>query len=98
MEKAIEVQGLRKSYGQIEAVRDIDFYVEKGKFFAFWGPMVRVRLRTIGYSLHRPQSGRGSARINGHELGRRMVKSAPPSALSFRGNYLDDLLTVKENL
>ena len=34
MEKIIEVQGLRKSYGALEAVKGIDFYVEKGKLFA----------------------------------------------------------------
>lgn len=38
MEKAIEVRGLVKSYGQIQAVRGLDFYVERGKLFAFLGP------------------------------------------------------------
>lgn len=35
---AIEVQGLRKSYGTFEAVKGIDFTVESGKVFAFLGP------------------------------------------------------------
>ena len=38
MEKIIEVSGLKKSYGQVEAVKGIDFYVEKGSLFAFLGP------------------------------------------------------------
>lgn len=37
-ERVIEVSGLKKSYGKIAAVKGIDFYVEKGKLFAFLGP------------------------------------------------------------
>ena len=35
MEKIIEVRHLTKIYGDITAVDNIDFYVEKGKLFAF---------------------------------------------------------------
>lgn len=35
MNKAIEVKGLKKSYGRVEAVKGIDFYAEEGKLFAF---------------------------------------------------------------
>jgi ABC-2 type transport system ATP-binding protein len=38
MSNAIEVHGLRKSYGNFEAVKGIDFTVESGKVFAFLGP------------------------------------------------------------
>jgi multidrug/hemolysin transport system ATP-binding protein len=38
MENAIEVKGLVKNYGEVKAVRGIDFYVKKGKLFAFLGP------------------------------------------------------------
>jgi ABC-2 type transport system ATP-binding protein len=38
MSNAIEVQGLRKSYGNFEAVKGIDFAVEAGSVFAFLGP------------------------------------------------------------
>ncbi len=84
MEKAIEVQGLRKSYGQIEAVRGIDFYVEKGKFFAFLGPNGAGKTTTIG--ILSPPSKRTGAVLESTAMNwvGRMVKSAPPSALSFR--------------
>ena len=32
MDKIIEVSGLKKSFGAVEAVRGIDFYVERGSF------------------------------------------------------------------
>ena len=35
---AIVVEGLRKSYGSVEAVRGIDFAVEPGEVFALLGP------------------------------------------------------------
>jgi ABC-2 type transport system ATP-binding protein len=38
MPAAITVRGLRKSYGELEAVRGIDLEVEHGEVFAFLGP------------------------------------------------------------
>ena len=38
MDKIIEVEHLHKSYGSIKAVNGLDFYVERGKLFAFLGP------------------------------------------------------------
>ena len=37
-EPAIEVRGLHKSYGSVEAVRGIDLRVAKGEVFALLGP------------------------------------------------------------
>ncbi len=35
---AIEVKGLRKSYGEVEAVRGVDFSVSHGEVFCLLGP------------------------------------------------------------
>lgn len=35
MNKVIEVQGLKKRYGEIYAVKGIDFYAEKGNYLHF---------------------------------------------------------------
>ncbi len=35
---AIEVRGLRKNYGDVEAVRDVDLHVDRGQVFALLGP------------------------------------------------------------
>jgi ABC-2 type transport system ATP-binding protein len=37
-ERVIEVRGLRKSYGDLEAVKGIDLHVERGEVFALLGP------------------------------------------------------------
>ena len=38
MDRIIEVTDLHKSYGSVKAVNGLDFYVERGKLFAFLGP------------------------------------------------------------
>ena len=37
-ERVIEIRGLRKSYGDLEAVAGIDLYVDRGEIFALLGP------------------------------------------------------------
>lgn len=48
MEKIIEVHGLQKSFGKVQAVCGIEFCVERGKLFAFLGPnLLRYKLKVI---------------------------------------------------
>ena len=37
MNKAVEIQGLKKYFGEVKAVDGISFDVEKGSLFAFLG-------------------------------------------------------------
>jgi ABC-2 type transport system ATP-binding protein len=43
----IRVRGLRKSYGELEAVRGIDLEVERGEIFAFLGPNGAGKTSTV---------------------------------------------------
>ena len=36
-ENVIEIQHLNKSYGDVQAVKDLSFWVKKGELFAFLG-------------------------------------------------------------
>src|SRR5512143_2393145 len=38
MERVIEARGLRKAYGDVQALRGIDFHVDRGEVFALLGP------------------------------------------------------------
>jgi ABC-2 type transport system ATP-binding protein len=66
-ELAIEVSGLRKSYGPIEAVRGVSFGVERGEVYGLLGPNGAGKTTTVeileGY--RRPSAGRVS--VLGHD-------------------------------
>ena len=44
---AIEIRGLRKRYGAVEAVRGIDLDVRSGEVFAFLGPNGAGKTTTV---------------------------------------------------
>ena len=46
-EPALSLLGLRKSYGEVEAVRGIDLEVERGEIFAFLGPNGAGKTTTV---------------------------------------------------
>ena len=47
MKKAIVIENLTKTYGDLKAVDDISFYVEEGSLFAFLGPNGAGKSTTI---------------------------------------------------
>ena len=46
-ERVIEIRGLRKSYGDVEAVRGIDLHVDHGEVFALLGPNGAGKTTTV---------------------------------------------------
>jgi ABC-2 type transport system ATP-binding protein len=64
---AIEVTGLRKAYGNLEAVRGVDFTIETGEVFGLLGPNGAGKTTTVeileGY---RRRDG-GEVRVLGHD-------------------------------
>src|SRR5881409_77184 len=44
---AIEVSGLRKAYGNLEAVRGVDFEIEQGEVFGLLGPNGAGKTTTV---------------------------------------------------
>jgi multidrug/hemolysin transport system ATP-binding protein len=98
MDKIIEVSGLKKSYGAVEAVKGIDFYAERGKLFAFLGPNGAGKSTTIDIltTILRPDAG--EVAIDGHALGRDDAEIRRSIGVVFQDHLLDPLLTVEENM
>jgi len=98
LEKIIEVVGLKKYYGQVEAVRGIDFYVEKGKLFAFLGPNGAGKTTTINVICTLLTKNEGEVFVNGYQVGKNDSQIRDDIGIVFQDGVLDPLLTVKENL
>ncbi len=98
MEKMIEVTGLRKNYGNLTAVNDISFYVEKGKLFSFLGPNGAGKSTTIDILCTLLDFNSGECTIGGYDLRNDSENIRQIIGIVFQDHVLDDMLTVRENL
>ncbi len=92
------VSGLKKSYGDVEAVRGIDLVVERGETFGFLGPNGAGKSTTIGMlcTLVRPTGG--TASVAGHDVVRERNEVRRQIGLVFQDPTLDNYLTAEQNL
>jgi ABC-2 type transport system ATP-binding protein len=95
---AISVSALTKRYGQVEAVRGIDFDVATGETFGFLGPNGAGKSTTISIlcTLINPTSGR--AAVAGHDVVRERDTVRRNIGLVFQDSTLDSYLTAEQNL
>lgn len=98
MEKIINVTSLKKSYGNVEAVKGIDFYVEEGTLFAFLGPNGAGKTTTINILSTLLTMDEGEVEINGTRIGEDEDFIRNSIGIVFQEGVLDPLLTVRENL
>lgn len=98
MEPIIQVKGLKKYFGEVKAVKGIDFQVERGELFGFLGVNGAGKSTTINMlcTVLRPTDGQ--AYICGMELGKDDEEIRKSIGVVYQHNCLDDRLTVKENL
>ncbi len=95
---AVSVSGLSKRYGDIDAVRGIDFQVRAGETFGFLGPNGAGKSTTIKIlcTLAKPTSG--SARVAGHDVVAERDAVRRNIGLVFQDTTLDSYLTAEQNL
>jgi ABC-2 type transport system ATP-binding protein len=95
---AIAVRGLVKRYGEVEAVRGIDFEVVPGETFGFLGPNGAGKSTTINVlcTLVRPTAG--EARVAGFDVVTERLAVRRSIGLVFQDTTLDSYLTAAENL
>ncbi|MEU5991163.1 ATP-binding cassette domain-containing protein [Spirillospora sp. NPDC047418] len=95
---AVEVDGLIKKFGDVEAVRGIDFTVRPGEIFGFLGPNGAGKSTTINMlcTLLRPSGGR--ARVAGHDVVAERDDVRRNIGLVFQDPTLDGYLSGEQNL
>jgi len=95
---AVEVLGLSKHYGSVEAVRTVTFQVAPREVFAFLGPNGAGKSTTIRMlcTLTRPTAGQ--ARVAGFDVTRQPRAVRRSIGLVFQDQTLDEQLTAEENL
>ena len=67
---AIEVSGLRKAYGNLEAVRGVDFSIGEGEVFGLLGPNGAGKTTTVEILEGYRSRDAGEVRVLGHDPGR----------------------------
>ena len=95
---AISVSKLTKRYGDLEAVRGIDFEVRRGETFGFLGPNGAGKSTTISIlcTLVKPTSG--TAMVAGHNVVTDRDTVRRNIGLVFQDTTLDTYLTAEQNL
>ena len=94
----ISVAGLTKRYGEIEAVRGIDFEVARGETFGFLGPNGAGKTTTIKILCTLANATSGKAFVAGHDAARERDAVRRNIGLVFQDTTLDTYLTAEQNL
>jgi ABC-2 type transport system ATP-binding protein len=89
---AIEIQGMVKSYGRVQALRGLDLQVRRGEIFGFLGPNGAGKTTTIRCLLDLIRPNGGTARVLGID------PQADPVAVRARVGYLPGELHLDERM
>ena len=95
---AIEVRGLRKRFGDLEAVCGVDFEVAPGEVFGFLGPNGAGKTTTINMLCTLAKPTAGSATVAGHDVVSERDNVRRNIGLVFQDPTLDGYLTAAQNL
>jgi len=95
---AIEVEGLRKSFGKVQALRGLDLAVPQGGVCALLGPNGAGKTTAVRVlaTLTRPDGGK--ALVAGHDVVREPAQVRRVIGLAGQHAAVDDDLTGRENL
>ena len=98
MEKVIEIKNLYKSYGEIKAVQDLSFQVQKGELFAFLGLNGAGKSTTISIICGQLKKDGGRVFISGKDPDEHPEETKRALGVVFQNSVLDKPLSVYDNL
>jgi len=94
----IQVRGLRKSYGDVEAVRGIDLAVEQGEVFALLGPNGAGKTTTVEILEGYRQRTGGEASVLGRDPAKLDRATKARIGIVLQSTGVDPFLTVRETI
>ena len=98
MEPVIQIEHLSKSFGEVQAVRDLSFQVREGELFAFLGVNGAGKSTTISILCGQLEKDSGTVRICGKDPDRDGDAVRRSLGVVFQNSVLDQALTVRDNL
>jgi ABC-2 type transport system ATP-binding protein len=95
---AIEIRGLRKAYGSVEAVRDVDLTIAAGEVFALLGPNGAGKTTTVEICEGHRQRDGGEVRVLGFDPARGGRALRERIGIVLQSTGVDPYLTVRETV
>jgi ABC-2 type transport system ATP-binding protein len=97
-ERVVEVHDLRKSYGDVEAVRGISFHVDHGEVFAMLGPNGAGKTTTTEILEGYRTRSAGDVTVLGHDPAKRERSLKERVGIVLQSTGIDPFLTVTETI
>ncbi len=98
VESVIEVSDLKKTYGEIKALKGISFEVKKREVFTFIGPNGAGKTTTLEIIEGLRKKDSGKVRVFGEDVEKGISKIKPKIGVQLQHGALYERLTVKEIL
>ncbi|MFD4701721.1 ATP-binding cassette domain-containing protein [Streptomyces niveus] len=95
---AIEVAGLRKSYGDQQVLAGVDLTVPAGSVYALLGPNGAGKTTAVRILSTLLPADAGAARVAGHDVRREADRVRASIGVTGQFSAVDELLTGRENL
>src|SRR3990172_6417030 len=97
-DEAISVRGLRKTYGDVQAVRGIDLAVHRGEVFALLGPNGAGKTTTVEILEGYRERSAGDLDVLGHDPAKRTRAMRERIGIVLQSTDVDPYLTVRETI
>jgi ABC-2 type transport system ATP-binding protein len=98
MDHIIETRDLTKKFGNLTAVDNISFSVDRGEVFGLLGPNGAGKSTTISMLCTMLKPTSGSATVNGFDVAKHPGQVRKSIGIVFQDPSIDDKLTGRENL